>query len=172
MADAKKAAKAAPVKATASPPAAGEAGSGATGAPGSAQPEQLQHPSAVGEPEIEIAKRSQDVDEYRSGEHRKVFVVQKNPLGDDYDDAMHAANIDAMRQAMISQGLRPVEDGHFVGAEEHPDGQSVCLTYACACIPAAVATPEQSVVRVTVDDQHALEREQAQTEKRTSRGGE
>ncbi len=104
-----------------------------------------------------IAARSQDVKEAASSEHRKVFVIPKNPLSDDYGGETHAANIDAMRQAMLRHGLRPTEDGHFVGAEDHPDGQSVCLTYACACVPAAVATVEQNVVAVTVADQHALE---------------
>ncbi len=109
----------------------------------------------------QVAARSQDVDEQATPVHRKVFVIPKNPLGDDYGDETHTANIDAMRQAMILQGLRPTEDGHFVGAEDHPDGQSVCLTYACAAVPAATATPEQSQVRVTVDDQHALDRQTA-----------
>lgn len=102
----------------------------------------------------EIAARSQDVREGASDEHRKVFVVQKNPTGADYDDDMHARNIDAMRHAMILQGLRPTEDGRFVGADEHPDGQSVCLTYAAKCVPAATATPEENTVWVTVEDQH------------------
>lgn len=155
MTAAKKAAKAVPDKAKASPPAEGGSESGVTGAPGSTQPEQAQFPSVLGEPEVEIAKRSQDIDEAQASEHRKVFVVQANPAGPDYDDDMHARNIDAMRQAMILQGLRPTEDGRFVGAEDHPDGQSVCLTYACACVPAAIATPEESVVWVTVEDQHA-----------------
>ncbi len=147
-------------KDAASSPAARVAGSDATGAPDPAQPDpqQAQFPSALGAPEVEIAKRSQDVDEAEASEHRKVFVVPRNPQGDDYDDDMHRRNIDAMRQAMLLQGLRPTEDGHFVGAEDHPDGQSVCLTYACSCVPAAVATPEQSVVWVTVEDQHAGER--------------
>lgn len=120
-------------------------------------PQQMQAPSVAGYPEVEIAKRSQDVDEPAASEHVKVFVVQKNPLGEDYDDDVHAANIDAMRQSMILQGLRPTEDGRFVGAEDHPDGASVCLTYACACVPAAIATPEQNVVAATVEQQHALE---------------
>ncbi len=153
MAAAKKAAAKA-AQAEASPPAEGGSGSGATGAPDSTQPEQMQKPSLVGESEVEIAKRSQDVHEAKSSEHRKVYVVQKNGAGPDYDDDMHVRNIDAMRQEMIKQGLRPTEDGHFVGAEDHPDGQSVCLTYACACVPAAVASPEESVVWVTVHDQH------------------
>lgn len=141
MTDAKKAAKAAPAQVEAE-------GAGATGAPATSPvpAEQL------------VAARSADVAETATSEHRKVFVIPKNPLvGDDYGDETHAANIDAMRQAMILQGLRPTEDGRFVGAEDHPDGQSVCLTYACACVPAALATPEQNVVAVTVDDQHALE---------------
>ncbi len=145
MADAKKAAKA-PAQVDGGEPAA----TGAAGTPG---PQDVR----LMAPDEQVAARSADVSETATSEHRKVFVIPKNPLADDYGDETHAANIDAMRQAMILQGLRPTEDGHFVGAEDHPDGQSVCLTYACACVPAALATPEQNVVAVTVDDQHALE---------------
>jgi hypothetical protein len=61
---------------------------------------------------------------------------------------------------MIHQGLRPTEDGRFVEAKDHSDGQSVCLVYACRCVPADVATLEQSHVRVTVADQRELVREE------------
>ncbi len=148
--------KAAAAKAAADAPAAPEE-TDATGAP-----ELLQFPSDAGQPEVEIAERSADVDDREASEHRKVFVIPRNDLvTQDYDDEIHAelhrANIDAMRQAMVLQGLRPTEDGRFVRAQNHSDGQSVCLTYACACVPAHVATPEQNVVAITVDDQHALE---------------
>lgn len=137
--------------AKAAPDASGEpAATGAAGTPG---PQDVRLMPAA----EQVAARSADVSETATTEHRKVFVLPKNPLTDEFEDATHTANIDAMRQAMILQGLRPTEDGHFVEAVDHPDGQSVCLTYACACVPAALATPEQNVVAVTVDDQHALE---------------
>lgn len=131
--------------------------------------EKEQFPSTVGKPEVEIAKRSQDVDEAEANEHRKVFVIPVNPIGDDYDDEVHARNIDAMRQGMVLQGLRPTEDGRFVEARPHSDGQSVCLVYACKCVPAAVDEPGRPV-RVTVEDQHALEdEERAEAEKNSPR---
>jgi len=121
--------------------------------------------TGAGSSEVEIARRSQDVDAAKATEHRKVFVVPKNPAGKDFDDAVHAANIDGMRQGMIAQGLRPTEDGRFVEARDHSDGQSVCLVYACRCVPASEATLEQNQVRVTVADTHALRDEERETAK-------
>ncbi len=126
------------------------------------EPALAQFPSLAGHPDVEVAERSADVEEDATNVHRKVFVIPRNGLVDqDYSDAvhdaMHAANIDGMRQEMVLNGLRPTEDGHFAGAEPHADGQSVCLAYEVAAVPAAVATPEQNVVAVTVDDQHRLD---------------
>jgi hypothetical protein len=137
----------------------------ATGAPGrvaDTAPELLQHPGVAGHPDVEIAERSADVHESASAVHRKVFVIPRNDLvTQDYSDAvhdgMHRANIDGMRQEMVLNGLRPTADGSFVGAEGHPDGASVCLTYEVAAVPAAVATPEQSIVAITVADNAALQ---------------
>lgn len=137
----------------------------ATGAPGKVAdtaPELLQHPGAAGHPDVEVAERSADVHEKASDVHRKVFVIPRNGLvSQDYSDAihddMHKANIDGMRQEMVLNGLRPTADGSFVGAEDHPDGASVCLTYEVAAVPAAVATPEQSIVAITVADNKALQ---------------
>lgn len=73
-------------------------------------------------------------------DHVKVFVLggKHNELSlENYD---HAGNIAATRQYMISQGLRPVGDVTFVGAETNPDGISLDLTYTVKAIPAEAAT--------------------------------
>lgn len=132
-------------------------------------PELLQSPSLVGEVDVEIAKRSADVPERESQEHRKVFViprgtnVETGDFGGEEYEQLHAANIDGMRQGMILAGLRPTEDGRFVGAEVSEDGTSFELTYAAECVPAVVATAEQNVVAVTVEDQHRLDEQTAET---------
>lgn len=84
---------------------------------------QLQHPSLVGREQVEIAARAQDVDEKQTDTYEKVYVVRKS----DYDarqvtgdwDEFHADNIRATRQFAVQVGLRPIEDGQFIGAETH-----------------------------------------------------
>lgn len=115
-----------------------------------------QHPALEGAEGVEVAQRSQDEEKPSVEVHKKKFVV----LARDYydDEATHLANVEATRQAMIGQGLRPTADGGFVGAEKHPDGVSLVLTYEVPAKAAVVAT-EQHVAHahVTLDDQHAAE---------------
>ena len=98
---------------------------------------QDQFPSEHGDDALEVARRSADVHEERSDVHVKVFVVNAN---EEQTEEFHKRNVWAMRQYLISQGMRPTEDGHFVGAEDHEDGVSVRLTYECSVEPAHVAT--------------------------------
>lgn len=97
-----------------------------------------QFPSEFGAEEVEIAKRSQDVHVEATDTHLKVFVLLKRQYSNDAD--VHEANILATRQYLINQGLRPVEHGSFVGAEDNEDGESVNLTYAVKVEAAHVAT--------------------------------
>jgi hypothetical protein len=112
-----------------------------------------------GDSGVEIAERSQDVVSPTATEHVKVYVVQRDPAkaGNVEDDEdMHARNIDAMRQALINQGMRPTGDGRFVSAEDGTDAGSVRLTYAIPVVPAAVADPAATFY-VVQDDQHAAD---------------
>jgi len=105
-------------------------------------PKDMQFPSEAGEPELEISKRSADNLDEESETHRKVFTV---PPGTQLTDELHNANVWAMRQYLMNQGLRPAEDGGFVGAEDNADGVSLDLVYECQVVPAHVATdPEVS----------------------------
>lgn len=132
-----------------------------TDAPETPDPALAQFPSDLDAPEIEIAERSQDVTAPSSSEHIKVFVVQRDQakgLNPDFaaDEDMHHRNIDAMRQALINQGMRPEGDGKFVSAEDGTDDESVRLTYSIDVIPARVADPSVTYY-VTEEDQHAVD---------------
>ncbi len=118
-----------------------------TAEPTTEQPEDMQFPSDAGEDALEVAKRSADVHEKESDVHRKVFVVNAD---EEQTEEFHNRNIWAMRQYLIHQGLRPEEDGTFVGSEDHEDGVSVRLTYEVKAIPAHVAyDPEVSHATVS-----------------------
>ncbi len=123
-----------------------------------------QFPSVVGYPEVEIAERSADALDPTSSVREKDYVVLKSEYDiatttDEGKKDFHQRNIDAERQALISQGLRPTGDGEFAGEEKHPDGLSVILHYTIPVKPAAVADsetePEVAHAYVTEDDQHA-----------------
>lgn len=121
-----------------------------------------QHPTLSGSAGEEVAARSQDItDAETSDVHRKEFVVLRRDWeGTIEHDAAHLANIEAMRQAMIGQGLRPKADGKFVGSTDHPDGASLVLAYEVAATPAIVASDyDVAHAHVTLDDQHAAEAE-------------
>ena len=121
----------------------------------------------------QVAARSQDVTETQATDtHRKDYVVLKSTWGEsvEHDDA-HLANIEAARQAMMAQGLRPTSDGKFVGEENHPDGKSLILHYDIGAVPAVSAleeTGKQSVAHahVTLDDQHDAEAGESKSRER------
>lgn len=126
----------------------------------------LQHPSLADEakPGVEVAERSADVEKASSDVHRKAFVLLRAAYEAQDGDArkgLHLANVEATRQAMIGQGLRPSADGKFVKSEQHPDGRSITLFYDVPAVPAVVAGEEGETVahaHVTLDDQHAAEK--------------
>jgi hypothetical protein len=125
-----------------------------------------QHPALAGDPGEEVAARSQDItDAETSDVHRKDYVVLRRDWeGTIEKDDAHLANIEAMRQAMIGQGLRPTADGKFVGSAKHPDGVSLVLSYEVAATPAVIASDyEVAHAHVTLDDQHAAEAEVAES---------
>jgi hypothetical protein len=116
--------------------------------------------------EEEVAARSQDItDADTSDAFVKDFVVPGYGWDESVDqDETHRANLEATRQYLIHQGLRPTADGSFVGATDHPDGVSVILTYSVPAVPAhealEVTGGDLTVAHahVTLDDQHDAEK--------------
>lgn len=130
-----------------------------TASPVGRHPRDTQFPSFGddGDPKVEVAERTIDIDT-ASGEttasanHIKDFVLQANEwdgLDDEGKQAVHYRNQRAVRQAMLSQGLRaPLEqDVKFVGEERITTGRggrssvnadSVRLRYSIAPTPVAV----------------------------------
>jgi hypothetical protein len=120
-----------------------------------------QHPALDGHEGIEVAERSQDETRLSTTTHRKDFVLLASAYGSNDKDEIHRANIEATRQAMIGQGLRPTGDGKFVSSEKHPDGKSITLTYEVPAKPSVVVTVEEPDVlhaHVALDDQHEAEK--------------
>jgi hypothetical protein len=102
-------------------------------------PRERQHPALYGRPGVEVAERTADTDTESADEFVKDFVTLKR----DYDnekDAVHARNVNAVRQYMVNLGLRPGADVEFEGEHEHWDGVSVILRYRVPAVPAVVAT--------------------------------
>lgn len=99
---------------------------------------QRQFPSLVGQPEVEVAQRSTDVQATGTSKHRKTYVLLREQYNARTFD--HVPNINATRQFMLDYGLRPVGDVKFAGSERHPDGVSVRLHYEGEAVPAVVAT--------------------------------
>lgn len=89
--------------------------------------------------EAVVAARSADIhaDEAPKGEHVKIFVIpgdEPKPTASNYD---HEPNYAAVRQYMLSQGLRPTGDVRFVSSKAYgPGGSSWALKYAVAATPA------------------------------------
>lgn len=107
---------------------------------------ELQHPSLVGQADLEVAQRSADQHRAKSDEHVKDFVVgpmSRTEPARDFGSFDHAANIDATRQYMIASGLRPVGDVVFEGWHNHPDGISRIARYVVKAVPAAVAEGDE-----------------------------
>jgi len=115
--------------------------------PADADVEAVQHPSLVGEVDVEVAARSADVVEHESTRHVKVFVLAPGIFdGRRFD---HDANFAATRQYMISQGLRPIGDVVFDDKTTNADGVSIDLTYSVEATAAVVAT-DPSVIHAEV----------------------
>lgn len=129
-----------------------EAESG-TSTPANPEPEKTpaeqEFPSLVGEPEVEVAERSQDETADEADTFRKDFVLLKSEydLGD--KEAIHAANEDAVRQILMQNGLRPEQATITHRTKKHPDGASIIITYRAKAVPAAVTNdPEVAHARV------------------------
>lgn len=93
-----------------------------------------QHPAKAGEPATEVDERTADgADGMR---FVKEFVVLSSQWTDE-DDA-HEANKAGVVNEAIQRGLHPRGDVSFDGAEDHPDGVSLTLTYSVETVPASV----------------------------------
>jgi len=117
-------------------------------------PRETQFPALAGEPDVEVAERTIDYgsptfggDPAGTTRHVKDFVTPKGAYEDEAD-AVNVRNINAVRQAMVNQGLRPDGDVDFEGATDHPDGVSVILRYGVKAVPAVIAS--------TYDTQHTV----------------
>jgi hypothetical protein len=98
------------------------------------QLQQRQFPAKAGAPEVEVDKRSVD------GSEGTRFVKEFVVLGRDWtgEEYQHEANKAGVSNEAIQRGLHPRGDVSFDGAEDHPDGQSVTLTYSVDTVPASV----------------------------------
>lgn len=84
-----------------------------------------------------VAARSADVDETETDEHVKIFVLPPGPNPTKGEGHDHEPNYAAVRQYMISQGLRPTGDVYHVSTKScGPGGLSWALTYAVPAVPA------------------------------------
>ena len=93
-----------------------------------------QHPAKAGEPEVEVDERSADGSD--GMRFVKEFVVLATQWGDSDDE--HTANKAGVVNEAIQRGLHPRGDVSFGGAEDHPDGASLTLTYSVETVPASV----------------------------------
>lgn len=93
-----------------------------------------QFPAKAGDEATEVDERSADGSQ--GTRHVKAFVV----LARDWSgtDDQHEANRAAVANEAIQHGLHPRGDVSFDGAEDHPDGQSLTLTYSVETVPASV----------------------------------
>lgn len=104
------------------------------------EPRERQHPALVGKPDVEVAERTADTSDDSTGEHTKDFVTTRVQWASADHDESHRANIAAVRQYMVANGLRPDADVTFDGEHDHPwDEKSLVLRYKVSAIPAAVA---------------------------------
>lgn len=93
-----------------------------------------QHPAKAGEPEVEVDERSADGSD--GMRFVKEFVVLARQWGDSDDE--HTANRAGVANEAIQRGLHPRGNVSFDGAEDHPDGASLTLTYSVETVPASV----------------------------------
>lgn len=130
---------------------------------------------------IEVAERTVDIDtasgegEASTTQHVKDFVTTQREWDSEDHDAVHERNFRAVRQYMVSQGLRPDAKVVFLGETVgepirfRTDLASVTLRYGVEAVPAVVAEGMEQVH--TVIDQNGpnaveLAKFQAQREDR------
>lgn len=100
-----------------------------------------QHPAKAGEPEVEVDERTADGSD--GMRFVKQFVVLAARWND--EDYQHEANRAGTVNEAIQRGLHPRGKVAFDGAEQHPDGLSLVLTYSVETVPASVDTsPEDT----------------------------
>lgn len=95
-----------------------------------------QFPAKAGHPDVEVDQRSADGSD--GMRHVKQFVVMGRDWSGDTDVARHEANAAVVASEAIQRGLHPRGDVQFDGAEGHPDGESVTLTYSVEVVPAVI----------------------------------
>lgn len=96
--------------------------------------EARQFPAKAGDDAGEVEQRSADGS---SGtRHVKEFVVLARQWGDFTPE--HEANKAGVANEAIQRGLHPRGDVRFDGAADHPDGESVTLTYSVNTVPASI----------------------------------
>lgn len=118
---------------------------------------------------IEIGERTIDNgDELGVAEptmiHVKDFVTLARDLETEGEDAVHARNINAVRQYMVNQGIRPDAKVSFMGKTDlggPPGRKSVALRYGVHAIPAVVAT-DFDVRHVTIPQEGPSATERAE----------
>ena len=96
--------------------------------------------------------------------HVKDFVALKRDLETEGEDVVHARNINAVRQFIVNQGIRPDANVTFEGKTDlgGPHGrESVSLRYAVHAIPAVVAT-DFDVRHVTIPQEGPTATERAE----------
>lgn len=100
-----------------------------------------QHPATAGHPDVEVDQRSADGSD--GSRHVKEFVVlARNWNGSDDE---HEANRAVVANEAIQRGLHPRGDVAFDGQEDHPDGESLVLTYSVDTVPAIIDhTPQDT----------------------------
>lgn len=112
-----------------------------------------QFPSLYGKPDVEVAERTADTSEESTGQHVKDFVTTREQWDSANQDEQHKANINAVRQYMLANGLRPDADVEFEGEHDHPfDPKSIVLRYGVSAVPAAVAVDFDLRHAVVVQD--------------------
>lgn len=100
----------------------------------SKSPRARQFPATAGDPAAEVDQRSTD------GSDGVRFVKEFVVLARDWfgSGTAHVANAAAVASEAIQRGLHPRGDVSFDGAQDHPDGQSVTLTYSVDTVPSSV----------------------------------
>jgi hypothetical protein len=107
-----------------------------------------------------VAERTIDHGTKPTSTHTKDFVTTRRDYETGDADAIHEANKRAVRQYMVSQGLRPDAKVEFEGEHNHPwDPASIVLRYTVGAVPAVVADTFDTVhTVVSTEDETATER--------------
>lgn len=108
----------------------------ATSKSSKAAAEAEQYPALSGDHAAEVGQRS--VDGSDGTRYIKHIVILARHWPGQGDGAYHQGNRAAVVNEAIQRGLHPRGDVSFVGAESHPDGESVTLAYSVETVPAVI----------------------------------